>query len=165
MSSKADYTVEEWGDVAAGPYFASLYIVIADLNVSYFKEIAAMSKAAIDSAAKTTNDLIKAVAVDLSSKDTQEKIRGQLEELKGQKDPEALKSTIVGKVTSAVDTVTAKAADDSEEYRKWLFYLAQVTAEGSKEGGFLGIGAVRVSDKEKQGLDELAEVLGVSAAS
>ena len=45
-----------------------------------------------------------------------------------------------------------------------LMYLAQQTAEASKEGGFLGIGAVRVSDKEQAALDELAEVLGVSAA-
>jgi hypothetical protein len=42
--------------------------------------------------------------------------------------------------------------------------LAQKTAEASKEGGFLGIGAVRVSGKEQAALDELAEILGVSAA-
>jgi hypothetical protein len=43
--------------------------------------------------------------------------------------------------------------------------LAQATAEGSKEGGVLEIGAVRVSDKEHQALDELADALGVGAGS
>lgn len=165
MSSKADYSAQEWGEVVAGPYFASLYIVMADPNFAYFKEIAAMTGAAMDSASKTTNDLIKAVALDLSSKDIQEGIRQQFEGLKGQKDPEALKVTVVDKITGVTDIVASKSADDSEEYRKWVFYLAQVTAEGSREGGFLGIGAERVSDKEKQALDELAEALGISAAS
>jgi len=165
MGSKTEYTAEEWADVAAGPYFASLYIVIADPNFAYFKELAAMTGAVMDSATKSTNDLIKAVAVDLSSKDAQEGIREQFEGLKGQKDPEALKATIVDNVTNAADIVAGKSADDGEAYRTWLLYLAEVTAEASKEGGFLGISAVRVSEKEEEGLDELANALGVSAAS
>jgi hypothetical protein len=164
MGSKADYTAEEWAEVIAGPYFASLYIVIADPNFAYFKEIAAMTGAVMDSALESTNDLIKAVAVDLSSKDAQEGIREQFEDLKGHKDPEALKATIVDNVTKAADIVTGKSADDSEEYRKWLLYLAGVTAEASQEGGFLGIGAVRVSEKEEKGLDELGDALGADAA-
>ena len=164
MSSKSDYTSEEWAEVVAGPYFAALYIVVADPNFAYFKEIAAMTKAVMDSASKMANDLIKAVAVDLTSKGTQEEIRQQFESLKGHKDPDALKGTIVEKITGAADLVTTNSADDGQEYRKWILYLAEATAEGSREGGFLGIGAVRVSDKEKQGLDDLAGALGVSAA-
>lgn len=163
MSSKAEYSPEEWAEVVAGPYFASMYIIVADLNVAYFKEVAAMLKAAIDSAAKTTNDLIKAVAVDLTAKDSQDQTKQQFEGLKGQNDPEALKQAIVERVSKATDIVTAKSTEDGEEYRKWLLALGQATAEGSKEGGFLGIGAVRVSDREHQALDELAEVLKASS--
>lgn len=67
-------------------------------------------------------------------------------------------------VRSAADLITAKSAEDGQDYSQWLVHLAQATAEGSKEGGFLGIGAVRVSDKEQAALDELAETLGVGAA-
>jgi hypothetical protein len=165
MSSKVDYTPEEWTEVVAGPYFASLYIVIADPNFAYFKELATMTGAMMDSAAKSTNDLIKAVAVDVSSKEAQEGIREKFEGLKGQKDPEALKVKIMERITQAAEAVAGKSADDGDAYRKWLFYLAGVTAEASKEGGFLGVGAVRVSEKEERGLDELADVLRIRTAS
>jgi hypothetical protein len=165
MSSKSDYASEEWADVVAGPYFSALYIVVADPNFAYFKEIAAMTRAMLDSAAKSDKDLIKAVSADLTAKDTQEEIRQKFEDLKEHKDPEALNAAIVEKITGAADIVTAKDEDDGQAYRTWLLYLAEATAEGSKEGGVLGIGAVRVSDKEKQGLDELAGALGVSAES
>jgi hypothetical protein len=165
MSSKVDYTPEEWTEVVAGPYFSSLYIVIADPNFAYFKELVAMTGAMMDSAAKSTNDLIKAVAVDLSSREAQEGVRVQFEGLKGQKDPEALNAKIVERITKAADTVAGKSVEDGDAYRKWLLYLAEVTAEASREGGFLGVGAVRVSEKEEEGLDELADALGLRAAS
>jgi hypothetical protein len=165
MSSKADYSTEEWGNVISGPYFAALYIVVADFNLTYFKELAAMTKAVIDSAAKTTSDLIKAVAVDLTSKDSQDQIKLNMDELRGQKDPSGMKADVVAMVSRAADTVADKSAEDSDEYRRWLLHLAQVTAEASKEGGFLGFGAVRVSDREMQGLEELAQALGVDQAT
>lgn len=161
MSSKADYSTEEWGKVISAPYLAALYIVVADFNLTYFRELAAMTKAVMDSAAKTTSDLIKAIAVDLTSKDSQDQINQNMDELKGKKDPASTKADIIGKVTVAADTVADKSAEDGDEYRRWLIHLAQVTAEASKEGGFLGFGAVRVSEREKQGLDELAEALGI----
>ena len=165
MSSKSDYASEEWVEVVAGPYFSALYIVVADPNFAYFKEIAAMTRAMLDSAAKTDNELIKAISADVSAKDTQEEIRRQFEAMKEHKDPAALNAAIVQKITGAADIVTTKDEDDGRAYRAWLIYLAEATAEGSREGGVLGIGAVRVSDKEKQGLEELATQLGLSAAS
>jgi hypothetical protein len=164
MSTRDDYTGQEWAAVVAGPYLAALYIVVADPNFGYFQEIAAMTKAMIDSASKTANDLIKAVALDLTSSETQGEIRQQFEALKGQEDLAALKETLTDGIVGAADVVATRSTDDGQAYRKWLLYLAEVTAEGSREGGFLGIGAVRVSDREKQGLEELAHALGVSVA-
>jgi hypothetical protein len=161
---KAEYTGEEWAEIIAGPYFAALYIVMADPNFGYFQEIAAMTKAMLDSASKTDNHLIKAVALDLSSNETQKEIRQKFEALKGHKDPGALRETVIERTAGAADMVTARSEDDGQAYRKWLLYLAEVTAEGSREGGFLGIGAVRVSDKEKQGLHELATALELSTS-
>jgi hypothetical protein len=40
-----------------------------------------------------------------------------------------------------------------------LVGLAEATAEAGKEGGFLGIGAVRVSDQEKAALEQLKKTL------
>jgi hypothetical protein len=163
MSSKSDYTPEEWKSVVAAPYYAAMLIIVADMNVAYFKEIAALGKAIMESASESDSDLIKAVAVDFASKETQDEIKPELEKMKGEKDPAALKQAMYDYITSTTDLITKKSVDDGDAYRAWLMHLAQKTAEGSKEGGFLGIGAVRVSDKERAALDELAEALGTNA--
>ena len=164
MTTKSDYTPEEWKSVVAAPYYAGSLIILADINFAYFKEVAALARAVTDSAAQSDSDLIKAVAVDFVSKEAQSEIKPELDKMKGEKDPAALKQAMVDYVRSATDLVAAKSAQDGQDYSQWLVHLAQATAEGSKEGGFLGIGAVRVSDTEQAALDELSETLGVSAA-
>jgi len=63
----------------------------------------------------------------------------------------------------AADVVSTKSAEDGSAFRKWIIYLAERTAQGSKEGGFLGISGVRVSEKETQALEQLRAALGVAA--
>ena len=56
-----------------------------------------------------------------------------------------------------------KAPGEAEGFKRWLLGAAQRAAEASKEGGFLGIGGVRVSEAEKTALAEVAQALGVKA--
>lgn len=44
-------------------------------------------------------------------------------------------------------------------YKQWLMGVAEATAEAGKEDGFVGIGAVRVSDKEKTAMQEISEAI------
>jgi hypothetical protein len=53
------------------------------------------------------------------------------------------------------------ARDESAAFKEWLVGLAEATAEAGKEGGFLGVGAVRVSDKERDALVRLRSELGL----
>ena len=161
MSSKADYTTEEWKSVLAAPYYAAMLIIVSDINVAYFKEVAALAQAVMASAEGSKNELIREVSREFSDKANQEAIKPALEKMKSEKDPAALVQTMTEYVVNTSDLVTSKSEEDGEAYRRWLLYLAEKTAEGSKEGGFLGIGAVRVSDKEKAALDALAQALGV----
>ncbi|MBK8797914.1 MAG: hypothetical protein IPM07_16915 [Anaerolineales bacterium] len=49
-------------------------------------------------------------------------------------------------------------------YRQWLMSIAQATAAAGKEGGnFLGWGAVQINDAEQAALQQLAQVLDVTA--
>jgi hypothetical protein len=162
MTVKTDYTPEEWKRILAAPYFAAMYIIVSDMNVAFFQELAAMSQAVMASISGTKSEFIKTVATDLLSKETQEDIKPELDKLKDQKDPSALMQSMLDHITSSIVLVDEKSAEDGDAYRKYLVYLAQITAEGSKEGGFLGIGAVRVSEKEQAALDELAQVLGLA---
>ena len=162
MTAKTEYTPEEWGKLIAAPYHTAMLIVIADMNVTFLKEITAMAQAVMATVQGTENELLKEIASDFSQKENQEQIKPELEGLKNEKDPAVLKQKLLDYVAASCNLVTEKDPEDGDVYRKWLLYLADATAKGSKEGGFLGIGAVRVSDKEQATLDELADVLGVS---
>ncbi len=160
MTTKIDYSPEEWKSLLVAPFFASMLVVISDMNMGFFKELAALGQAVTLTATHTKSELIRDIAADLSKKETQETIKPEMEKLQGQKDPQALKQGFMDALLGAVDLVSARSSEDGADYRKWLLYLAQQTAEGSKEGGFLGIGAVRVSEKEKAMLAELSQALG-----
>jgi hypothetical protein len=161
MTTKADYSPEEWKSLLVAPFFTSMLVVISDMNMGFFKELAAMGQAVMLSATHTKNDLIRDISTELNKKETQETLKPEMEKVQGQKDPQALKQTFLDAILGAAALVESRSSDDATGYRQWLFYLAQQTAEGAKEGGFLGIGAVRVSEKEKAMLAELSQALGV----
>ena len=54
--------------------------------------------------------------------------------------------------------------EEAATFRAWILQSAQDAANAAKEGGFLGIGAVRVSEGEEKMLAQLRENLGLPAA-
>jgi hypothetical protein len=163
MSVKEDYSPEEWNSILTAPYYASMLIVVSDFNLNFLSEVSAMMQNVVASVEGSQSEFIRQVAADFSQKDNQESIKSELEKLQGEKDPAALKDAMLDYVRSAVDTAAAKSQEDSQTFSQWLVYLAQKTADASKEGGFLGFGAVRVSEQEQAALDELADTLGVNS--
>ena len=159
MTTKADFTPEAWNTLLIGPLATNVYIVVADPSVfGSIKEVMALSKdLAKVQAQPDAPELLRYMTADLADKDT---IKGLMPEIKG--DPETVKAQLKEMIEAAVAVLDEKADPEESTYiRKWMYDLAVDTAEASKEGGFLGIGAVRVSDQEKQALAELAEILGV----
>lgn len=162
MSGKTDYPSEEWARILAAPYLAGMLIVVSDPNLGFFGEIGALSQAIMSTVSGSQNEFLKAVASEAVARENQDAIKPKLEALKQEKDPLALISALQDEIVQAADVVSAKSAEDGAAYRKWIVFLAERTAEGSKEGGFLGINAVRVSEKELQALDQLRAALGVA---
>lgn len=162
MSKKNDYTTEEWNSILAAPYHAAMLIVVSDFNISFYNEIGAMMQSVMASVEGSKSELIREAAADLTKKENQDAIKPELDHLKDEKDPASQKSAMLAYVVNAADLVSSKSSEDGQVYREWLLYLAQKTAEGSKEGGFLGIGGVLVSGQEQASLDELAEKLGIN---
>ena len=163
MSGKTDYTAEEWAGILAAPYLAGMLIVVADPNLGFFGELGALTQGITSTMSGSQNELLRAVASEAVSRENQEAIKPRLESFKQEKDPVALMDALQAEVVRAADVVSSRSAEDGSAYRKWIIYLAERTAEGSKEGGFLGISAVRVSEKETQALDQLRVALGVAA--
>jgi hypothetical protein len=160
MTTKLDYTEEEWKTLITTPYLTAMLIILSDFNLTFYNEVAALAQGVMASVTGSKVPLIVALATDVMNKENQEKMRVEMEGMKGEKDVMVFKKQMLDQVLQAVSLVDEKSVEDGQAIRKWLLFLAQQTAEGSKEGGFLGIGAVRVSALEQAELDNLKKLLG-----
>jgi hypothetical protein len=158
MTTKADFTEEEWTRLERAPMVAGLAISLADPGgpIEAVKETMAAIKTITEAARSTAGGLVDEVAKSFAAKTKRRespmgdfKPRGALA---GQEILEELKAVN--------DLVTQKAtADEAAAFREWLLTAAKRAAEAAKEGGFLGFNAKRVSEGEQQMLDKLGEVL------
>ena len=72
------------------------------------------------------------------------------------------KRAALDRVKAAADLVALKAsAAEADAYRQLLVSVAHEAANATKEGGFLGIGGVRVSDKERAFIGEVSKAAGI----
>ncbi|HEY7094786.1 MAG TPA: hypothetical protein VH393_16505 [Ktedonobacterales bacterium] len=198
MTTKADYTAEEWAQLTQAPLMATMAIVAADMSgpVGLVKEMMATVRTIQETAASTTaGELVKAISTDVieSQQKKEQKDQGAasaqptgdataqpatdapaqpavsspdpMQSMKiDAKDPEEAKKKAVEGCVAAANIVTQKSPAEADEFKQWLMTIANRTAEAGKEGGFLGIGGTRVSEKEKTELAALASALGASAA-
>jgi hypothetical protein len=185
MTTRADYTEEEWEKLTQAPIMATLAIVAADMSgpIGLVKEITATVKTIQETAVSATaGELVKAIAVDVieSQQRKDQKDQGahpagdasaqpangaqnSLESMRiDAKNPEEAKQKAVEGCVAAAAIVAQKSPAEADEFKQWLMTIAIRTSEAAKEGGFLGIGGTRVSEKEKAELTTLASALGVS---
>jgi hypothetical protein len=164
MTTKADFTDEEWVRLGRAPLVAGMAISIADPGgpIEVVKESSAAIKTVLAAAQDGTHGpFVQAVAADVAAKaqhkenpmggfkpkgaDAREEI---LDELR------AVNALLVEKATP----------EETEQYRDWLRAAAQNAAKAAKEGGFMGFHAVRVSEGEQKMLERLGEVFTTPAA-
>ena len=162
MTTKADYTEQEWELLLRAPVLAGSYIMIADLSVTALgKEMKGMYEAMVSSVAPIeAEDLITALVADIKARAENKEKLPELETA-DDADPQA---QVLEQLGQALAILEEKAPHEKEGFSVWLMGVAQATAEAGKEGGFLGIGAVRVSDKEKAALEELRRYFGLNPA-
>lgn len=158
MASKADYTPEEWQSITSAPLVTAMYISMADMSgpIGLVKEMNATVRSVTDAAQQLdTIQVIKDIALDFHG--------GQLNvELPRFNDLAAARAFIETEVIRAIGLVEDKSPADGPAFREWLYATAERAAEAGKEGGFLGFGGTRVSEKERAALAELAIMLGVT---
>lgn len=159
MSKQTDYTAEEWKTISAAPVMAGLLVTISDVSgpIGTAKEAMSIVKGVTETAASTNNELIKAIA----SQITQFSGRPDLPDLPN--DLPGARNFLIQGCKQAVAVVAAKSPAEADEYKNWLTTLAQKASEASKEGGFLGFGGKLVSEEEAAAVKELANALGMSA--
>ena len=158
MTSKASFTDDEWDRVLRAPMVAGMAITIADPGgpIEISKEMMATLRAA--TVPPSQEELLAAVALDIQAM-VQEK---QNPARNFKPSSAATAGTEILEELRAVDAIVAEKAtpEEAQAFRGWLLMVAQAAAEAAKEGGFMGFGAVQVSEGEQAMLDQLRSALG-----
>jgi hypothetical protein len=165
MAKQDAFTAEEWTLLRLAPSLVSGGMAAADPSGLFasIKEAAAGAQGMAE-AFKTHGslELFASLAADRS--------------IPGMPDPKTLlgdgtreqqmanfKSAVLERVKSAVGLVARKGSPaEAEAYRTMLANVAEKAANASKEGGFLGFGGVRVSDKEQAFITEVKKAAGLA---
>jgi hypothetical protein len=163
VTSKADFTDEQWARLERAPIVAGMAISLADPGgpIELAKESMATLREVIEAAQSGgRGELVDAVA-----KDATEKARHHHNPL-GDFKPRgsAAGEQILDELREVNRLVSEKATpEEADGFRDWLLGTAQRTADAAKEGGFLGFHAQRVSEGEQRMLDKLGEALSAPA--
>jgi hypothetical protein len=163
MTSKPDFSEEEWTRLKRAPFVAGMAISLADPGgpIELVKETAATLKTVRDAAESGgRGELIEAIAQDAVA-DTRQR-QNPLHDFKAK--GALAGQEILEELAEVNRIVSAKATpEEADAYRDWLRTAAQEAATAAKEGGFMGFRAERVSEGEQRMLDKLAEVLAPPA--
>jgi hypothetical protein len=156
VTTKADYTDEEWASLRRAPLVAGLAISLADPGgpVELIHETMATLKAM--STPGSSEPLLVAVSQDAMAMAQQR--HNPMGDFKPKGATAAVQ--ILDEVRKVNGILVAKAApEEATAFRAWLMAAAQAAADAAKEGGFLGFHAVRVSEGEKAMLEQLRRAL------
>jgi hypothetical protein len=159
---KADFTAEEWSTIVEAPPLAGMRMLVAE-HGGHHRELAAIAQAyglARDQhwsphggRRRLIDEIVwESLRIDETRFGSPAAI-----------DSEAIRSGVGGSLRDAVDVLERTAGvDDVEDYRAFVSGLAQHVAESKKEGAFLGIGGMRITEEEQAALDEITTALGSS---
>lgn len=164
MSTKNDYTADEWKAITAAPFLAGLYISMSDPSgiAGITKEALAVGRAIGEAKASGSVEVVTAIADSIKAGGISG--RPELPDLpKG--DVKAARAAMAEHLRSATAAIAKKSPAEADAYKAWLLAAAQKVAEAAKEGGFLGFGGTRVSAEEQAALADLGSTLGISAQS
>jgi hypothetical protein len=166
MTDKSNFTPDEWKLLLESMMMAGIAVSAAEPSGLWglLKESFASGAelVAVKQDAKA-NPLIKAVVDDFGTPQGRSIARdGVKEKLAGSK-PAEIKAKCIETLGQAAAIVDAKAPEDAGAFKGWLRRISQHVAEAAKEGGFLGVGGVPVSEAEKATLTEISNVLKLPA--
>ena len=158
MTTKSDFTEEEWTRVRRAPFVAGMAISLADPGGTI--ELARESTASLKSATNppTREQLLAEIALDIQSMTQQRQ-----NPLSGFKPTDAsqARQQILDELKAASDIVSSKAtAEEAAAFKQWLVTTSQAAADAAKEGGFMGFGAEQVSEGERSMLDQVRTAIG-----
>ncbi|MGZ5400471.1 MAG: hypothetical protein ACXWDM_10700 [Nocardioides sp.] len=154
MTTKSEFTEEEWSRIARAPFVAGMAISLADPGgpIEATKETIATLQSATNPPSR--EQLLAEVALEISAM-AQEK-RSPLKGYRPSADGPPAGEQVLEELRAVQALVVAKAdPEEAAAFGQWLVIAAQAAADAAKEGGFMGFGAQQVSDREEAMLDQV----------
>jgi hypothetical protein len=145
MTSRAQFTAEEWAVVAHAPLLAGARVVAADGGGTLRENLAIRRVYAAARELRGESALLDDLVASSPSLD----ILGGDEAVAAD-----------AQLRAALAAVAARATpEDLDAYKGFVLAVVQTVAEANREGGFAGIGGEEVSEREQAALDELTALL------
>jgi hypothetical protein len=160
MTSRADFTDDEWERLGRSPLVVAMAISIADPGgpIETLKESSAALKTLVEAARDGAfGSFVHEVAQDAAAR------ARRRENPLGSFKPDRLnpRPDVLSELRAVNALLAEKASpDEHAEFREWLRTAAQRAALAAREGGFLGFGGEQVSEREQQMLDTLGRIFG-----
>jgi hypothetical protein len=157
MTSKSDFTEEEWVRIIRAPFVAGMAITLADPGGPI--EAAKESMASIRSATNppTREQLLAEVALDI-----QAQVQQHHNPVKGYRPTgtTAPGEQVLEELREVHALVASRAStEETAAFGAWLVSTAQDAADAAKEGGFMGFNAEQVSQREKDMIDRVRDAV------
>lgn len=159
MTTKSDFTEDEWSRLVRAPFVAGMAISLADPGgpVEASKETMATLDTALNPPSR--EQLLAEVALEVQAMSQQK--RSPLGGYRPSADGTHWGQQVLEELRAARALVDAKASpEEAAAFGRWLVASAQAAADAVKEGGFLGIGAQQVSEREEAMLDQVRAAVG-----
>lgn len=158
MTTKSDFTEDEWSRIVRAPFVAGMAITLADPGgpIEATKETLATLKSATNPPSR--EQLLAEVALEIQAMTQQKQspLRGYRPADEGPPPGEQILQEL--RATQAL--VSAKAQpDEAAAFGQWLVAAARAAADAAKEGGFMGFGAKQVSEREEAMVSQVREAV------
>jgi hypothetical protein len=165
VTSKANFTDEEWTRLKRAPFVAGMAISLADPGgpIEALKETSATLKAVLEAAERGHHgELVSNIAREAADDARQHKNPfGGFKPASGA----TAGVEILDELRDVNSILSEKASpEDAAAVGAWLLDAAQAAANAAKEGGFMGFHAERVSEGEQRMLDSLGDALAAPPA-
>jgi hypothetical protein len=157
MTTKTDFTEEDWARIVRAPFVAGMAITLADPGgpIEAAKESMAAMKSATNPPSR--EQLLTEVALDLQSMVQQR--HNPLQGFRPTAGSDA-GAQVLDELRAVQSAVAATATpEETAAWGQWMLATAQAAADAAKEGGFMGFRAEQVSQGEQAMLDQLRSVV------
>ena len=154
MTTKSDFTEDEWSRIVRAPLVAGMAITLADPGgpIEATKEGLATLKSSTNPPSR--EQLLAEVALEIQAM-TQQK-QSPLSGYRPAADGPPAGEQVLEELRTVQSLVATKAQpDEAAAFAQWLVSAARAAADAAKEGGFMGFGAQQVSDREEAMLSQV----------